>query len=118
MSFKPSTVYKIVDRAAWVEACAREKFTGSPDDLRDGFIHLSTSHQVSGTLARHFAGRNDLVLVAFATNSLCDKLKWEPSRGGEDFPHLYTPLPTAQALWVREIARDETGQHILPPDLS
>lgn len=92
-------VFKIVGRQAWQQAHTAGVFTGSPDDLRDGFVHLSTREQLSGTAARHFAGADDLLLVAFDAASLGPRLKWEASRGGALFPHLYAALPTALAIW-------------------
>lgn len=115
---RPATVYKIVTREAWAAAVAREKFTGSADDERDGFIHLSAAHQIAGTLARHFVGHDDLLLVAVASDRLGARLQWEASRGGEDFPHLYAPLQTADALWVRELTRGDDGTFNLPPGLA
>ncbi|MDX2307058.1 MAG: DUF952 domain-containing protein [Hyphomicrobium sp.] len=93
-------VYKILAREVWNSAVSAGEFHGSPDDVRDGFIHLSTGDQLDGTAARHFKGVTDLVLVAFDTEHLGPALKWEPSRGGALFPHLYAPLPAAAALSV------------------
>lgn len=99
-------VYKICSRGDWQEACERGAYTGSADDRRDGFIHLSAAHQVEATLARHFAGQSDLVLVAFAENNLVG-LKWEASRGGQLFPHVYGTLPAAKAVWVKDLPLSE-----------
>jgi uncharacterized protein (DUF952 family) len=96
-------IYKIADRRAWTEAVAAGVYRGSLDDLRDGFIHFSTGGQLAGTARRHFSGRMDLVLIAIDASLLGDELKWEPSRGGALFPHLYADLPTASALWVRDL---------------
>ena len=108
------TVYKIMTRPAFDEARRTGRFGGSSDDLRDGFIHLSAGHQVSGTLARHFAQREDLVLLAVDALALGDGLKWEPSRGGELFPHLYAPLELAHVVRVDELPLGKDGRHILP----
>lgn len=97
------TVYKVVAAADWAAACKDGAYSGSPDDVRDGFVHLSTSTQLPGTLARHFRGRRDLVLVALNASALGSALRWEPSRNDMLFPHLYAPLPTALALWVRPL---------------
>ena len=94
------TIYKIVPRALWDEALTTGSFAGSPVDLADGFIHFSTASQLDETAARHFRGVTDLVVVAVAAAQLGDALKWEPSRGGALFPHLYGPLPTSLALAV------------------
>src|SRR5688500_14861957 len=82
-------IYKIMSRASLAEARKAGRFDGSADDLRDGFIHLSTGPQVAGTLEKHFPGEADLVLLAVETTLVGDRLKWEPSRGGDLFPHLY-----------------------------
>ena len=95
------TIYKILPRALWDEAVTNGSFNGSPVDAADGFIHFSTAAQVHETAARHFQGMNDLVLVAVEADDLGEALKWEPSRGGDLFPHLYGTLPTRLAVSVR-----------------
>lgn len=107
-------IYKICPASAWREAERRGAYTGSADDARDGFIHFSTAAQVEGTLAKHFAGQTDLFLIAVEAEALGDALKWEPSRGGELFPHLYTALDThaAQSLVVLKLRDD--GSHMIP----
>ena len=110
-------VYKIAPRSAWDAAARDGIYRGSPDDHRDGFIHLSRGTQVAGTLARHFAGQTDLVLVAYDAAGLGDALKWEPSRGGELFPHVYGPLDPAAAVWVRPIGVGADGRHTVPGEL-
>src|SRR4051794_35349692 len=85
-------VYKIVRRAEWQEAERTGVFTGSPDDKRDGFIHLSSAAQVRATCDVHFAGKCDLLLAAIDADALGPSLKWELSRKGQKFPHLYAPL--------------------------
>lgn len=112
-----SLVYKVASVGAWRDAAARGSFTGSDDDQRDGYIHLSAPHQLAGTLAKHFRGRSDLVLAAFASGDLGGDLRWEPSRGGELFPHLYAPLPVAAALWVQPLAARGDGSFDLPVDI-
>lgn len=112
-----SRVFKIVKRAHWVAAVEAGLYEGSADDLRDGFIHLSTANQVAGTLARHFRGQDDLILVALSTGSLSGALKWEPSRGGELFPHLYGPLDVALSDDAWPLHRDGDGLHILPAEM-
>jgi uncharacterized protein (DUF952 family) len=104
-------VFKIVPADAWNMAQLSGSFTGSADDIRDGFIHLSTAGQVAGTLKRHFAGVQGLVLVAFAAKDLGSHLRFETSRNGELFPHLYASLPAAAALWSRPIALRANGIH-------
>jgi uncharacterized protein (DUF952 family) len=94
-------VYKIVPAHVWRTAEASGQFTGSAADERDGFIHLSTARQVAGTAARHFAGIDDLLLVAVSAADL--DLRWELSRGGDVFPHLYGPLPMSAVRWSRPL---------------
>ena len=107
-------VFKLVDRAAWHDAVPSGSFAGSEVDLRDGFIHFSTAAQVRETAARHFAGQPDLALVAVDTASLGDALRWEPSRGGALFPHLYAPLPFEAVRWVAPLELDGSGSHVFP----
>jgi uncharacterized protein (DUF952 family) len=95
-------VYKICGRAEWQAARNEGVYRGSAADARDGFIHLSAATQVEGTLARHFAGRQDLVLVAFEEAAL-PGLKWEASREGALFPHVYGTLAVARTLWVKDL---------------
>lgn len=102
-------VYKLVNAADWQRACADGSYWGSPDDRRDGFIHLSAAHQVAGTAERHFRNQSDLVLVAFDAASLGGNLKWERSRDGDLFPHLYGPLPVQLALWQKAMSLDAGG---------
>jgi uncharacterized protein (DUF952 family) len=111
-------VFKVVPRAQWDVACRNGTFAGSADDERDGFIHLSTEMQLAGTLAKHFRGRDDLVLVGFDAHALGKKLVWEVSRGGDHFPHLYTSLPTALALSLHELRLGDDGVPQTPEDFS
>ena len=109
-----ATVYKLCDAAAWAAAVDCGLFVGSADDLRDGFIHLSTAAQVAETARRYFSNIIDLRLVAFDAASLGEDLRWEPSRGGALFPHLYAPLPTPKALWVKAIKLNADGTPVIP----
>ena len=86
-------VYKVLRAAEWAQMQARGVLEGSPGDKRDGFIHFSTAEQLEGTIARHFAGERDLVVLEVDAALLGAKLRWEPSRGGALFPHLYGELP-------------------------
>jgi len=110
-------IFKIVERAAWQAACGDGLYRGSVDDLNDGFIHFSTRAQVHGTAAKHFRGRSDLILVAFPADALGSALVWEPSRGGDLFPHLYGTLSTALALWERNLPLGSDGVPQIPEDL-
>jgi len=104
-------IYKITPRAEWTNAQATGVFLGAPVDLADGFIHFSTADQVQETADKHFAGQTDLLLAAFEAEALGEALRWEPSRGGQLFPHLYASLPTAAAAWVKPIALGADGKH-------
>lgn len=106
-------VYKIFRRAEWDALCAAGESAGAPVDLADGFVHLSTAAQVAETAARHFAGESDLVLVAVDSTRLDAALRWEPSRGGQLFPHLYRPLRRDDVAWDKSLPLGATG-HIFP----
>ena len=106
-------VFKILPEKTWSDACGIGAYAGSNDDIRDGFIHLSAVHQLAGTLTKYFAGQTDLVLVAYRTDVLGPALRWEASRGGDLYPHLYVPLPTAAALWQRPLQLGPDGVAIL-----
>lgn len=95
--------YKILGRDEWERARAAGVFHGSAVDLRDGYIHLSTAGQAAETARLHFAGRADLVLLELNVEALGPALKWEPSRGGSVFPHLFAPLPVEAVLEVRDL---------------
>lgn len=110
-------IYKVCDRNRWEEAVARGVFEGAEIDLADGFIHFSAKHQVVETVTKHFAGKENLVLVAVPANKLGDALKWEPSRGGDLFPHLYDPLPTSLAVSVEDLPIGSDGKHRFPSSL-
>jgi uncharacterized protein (DUF952 family) len=102
-------VFKIVTAAEWAEATMTKHYRGSQDDRRDGFIHLSEQHQLAGTLEKHFKGKGGLVLIACEASRLGPELKWELSRGGELFPHLYCDIAVSQALWHRPLLLDGNG---------
>ncbi|MBS0232800.1 MAG: DUF952 domain-containing protein [Proteobacteria bacterium] len=102
-------IYKITSATEWSKATRTGYFEGSSDDRRDGFIHFSTQHQLPGTLEKHFKGKDDLVLIAFEASKLGPELKWEQSRGGELFPHLYANISVSDALWQRPLINNESG---------
>jgi uncharacterized protein (DUF952 family) len=108
------TIYKVMSRAALAEAKTEGCFEGSAADRRDGFIHLCSADQLRGTLAKHFAGQNGLVLLAVDTISLGGRLRWEASRGGDLFPHLYGPLDLKALLWDEPLELGTDGRHRLP----
>ena len=109
-----NTIYKICEKALWHEAETERRLLGSPADIRDGFIHFSTAAQLPGTLARHYAGLSDLLLVAVDAGALGELLKWETSRGGDLFPHLYGPLPLSAVRWARPLADEIDGRRPVP----
>lgn len=106
-------IYKILRRPEWDSLCAAGQTRGAPVDLADGYIHFSTAGQVVETAARHFAGQSDLVLVAVEADRLGDDLRWEPSRGGALFPHLYRDLHLSDVVWDKSLPLGAAG-HIFP----
>ena len=107
-------IYKICSDALWREAQREGVFVGAPIDLEDGYIHFSTAAQAPETAARHFAGESGLVVVAIDADALGDGLRWEPSRGGDLFPHLYAPLRLSAVRWVRPLPLGSDGRHVFP----
>lgn len=110
-----SLIYKIAPAALWREAEAAGAFLGAPVDLADGYIHFSTAGQARETAARHFAGQADLLLVAVEAAKLGPALRWEPSRGGALFPHLYAPLALSAVRSVEPLPLGPEGGHVFPP---
>ena len=108
------TIYKICPEALWREAEKAGRFEGAPVDLADGFIHFSTADQVEETAAKHFAGQTGLLLIVIDGQRLGDALKYEPSRGGALFPHLYGPLDLTAVMWVKQLPVGSNGNHVLP----
>lgn len=104
--------YKLVDLTEWTRARAAGAYDGSAVDRADGYIHMSTAAQLAETARRHYAGRDRLVLVAIDPSALGETLRWEPSRGGDLFPHLYGPLPTSAALSERPLSVEADGMMI------
>lgn len=107
-------IYKIVPRELWQEARRDGVFRGAAIDLHDGYIHFSTAAQAVETAARHFAGVENLLLVAVEAASLGAALRFEPSRGGDLFPHLYANLPLDAVLWEKPLPLGGDGQHVFP----
>ena len=114
MSAVHNTIYKIVPESLWAAARAAGRFGGALIDIADGFIHFSTAQQARETAARHFAGQHDLVIVAVDAASLGAALVYEPSRGGDLFPHLYQPLELAAVLWEAPLPLGPDGAHVFP----
>lgn len=109
-----TTIYKICSSALWREAERAGVFSGAGVDAHDGYIHFSTAAQVAETAARHFAGATDQVLVAVDAASLGAALRWEPSRGGDLFPHLYGALSLAAVKWAAPLPLGPDGRHAFP----
>ena len=101
--------YKIAEAADWTAMLETGRYGGSALDRADGFIHLSTPGQLDATAAKHFAGKDDLVLVTVDLTEVMDILKWEPSRGGDLFPHLYGDLPREAVLAQEPVRVDDAG---------
>jgi uncharacterized protein (DUF952 family) len=110
-----TTIYKICEHEMWKQAERDGVFGGSAVDHADGYIHFSTAAQAAATAAKHFAGMTGLVIVAVDTDALGPALKWEPSRDGALFPHLYGAMPLTAVRWVKPIRLDDDGRHVLPP---
>jgi uncharacterized protein (DUF952 family) len=107
-------VYKLCSLGEWAAAEVSKRYVGSKLDRADGFIHFSTAAQVQETANKHFRGQAELVLVAIDADMLGDKLVFEPSRGGDLFPHLYAELDLAAVLWVRPVVMKADGTQRLP----
>jgi uncharacterized protein (DUF952 family) len=105
-------VFKIVAADEWREAEAAGVFAGAAADRADGFIHFSTAEQAPATAAKWFAGRDNLILAAVDAEALGTDLRWEPSRGGALFPHLYAALPMSAVVWSRPLKIGADGRHI------
>ncbi len=106
-------IYKLIDGLSWKAAVAAGRFDGSPVDLADGFIHFSTAAQAPETGRRYFRGHADLLAVGFEAEALGEALRWEPSRGGDLFPHLHAPLDPRLALEVKPVSLDAEGAPLL-----
>ena len=107
-------IYKILTAGEWAELEAAGETPGAPVDVVDGFVHFSTAGQVAETAAKHFAGQAGHVLLALEAERLGDALKWEPSRGGALFPHLYGPLRLADVAWSVPLPLGPDGRHAFP----
>lgn len=111
------TVYRLLSVSDWQQARQAGTFTGTAHDQRDGFIHFSTAAQVAETAAKHYAARADLLLIGVDVAALGAALRWEPSRGGALFPHLYGALPVEAVTSVAPLAVTTDGRHLFPADL-
>lgn len=109
-----TVIYKICNAALWREAQEKGVLAGAPVDLADGYIHFSTAAQVKETAAKHFSGQRDLVLLWIESDKLGPRLKWEPSRNGALFPHLYDALDIAHVIRVEKLPLGADGHHLFP----
>jgi uncharacterized protein (DUF952 family) len=100
----PVLIYKVMRAGEWAELEARGESLGAPVDRADGYVHFSTAGQLAGTLAKHFAGETGLVLLAVEVEQAGSAIRWEPSRGGALFAHLYRALALADVVWARPLA--------------
>jgi uncharacterized protein (DUF952 family) len=110
-------IYKILRADEWAQLQARGTTPGAPIDIADGYVHFSTAEQAAETAAKHFAGAEGLVLLALEGDTLAPDLKWEVSRGGALFPHLYRALSLADVLWSRDLPLVD-GVHRFPDDMA
>lgn len=104
-----ATIYKIFRKDEFDAFETAGETWGAPIDVADGFVHFSTAEQVAETAAKHFAGESDLKLLALDSGLLGDALRWEPSRGGALFPHLYRKLVAADVIWARDLPLGPKG---------
>lgn len=113
----PEVIFKLVDAGDWRIATADGAYPGSAVDLRDGYIHMSTADQLDETARRHFSGMRDLLKVTIRVAALAalpdEALRWEPSRGGALFPHLYAPLPLSAVQAIEPCRVDADGRLVL-----
>jgi uncharacterized protein (DUF952 family) len=110
-----SLLYKILPRYLWDRAGAESRLPWSPTDVLDGFVHLSSANQVEDTAHRHFGNEVDLVLVALDPSQFAEgTLRWEPSHGGEDFPHVYGDIPLDAVVEIHALVGDEPGRFDFP----
>jgi len=110
-------IYKIFRAPEWADLCAKGETMGAPVDVADGFVHFSTAAQAAKTAVKHFANDVGLMLLAVEADALAGALKWEPSRGGALFPHLYRALRLSDVLWSKPLPLMD-GQHQFPQGLA
>jgi uncharacterized protein (DUF952 family) len=113
----PRLIYKIEASDIWVAAQRLQRYAGSSDDLRDGFIHFSTAKQARATAAKYFNSRPDLIVSAIETSKLGEALKWETSHGGALFPHLYAALDMTHVAWTKPLPLAADGVHAFPEEM-
>jgi uncharacterized protein (DUF952 family) len=106
-------IYKILRADEWATLCANGQTQGAPIDVADGYVHLSTGTQVAETVSKHFGQEDGLSILALDSDALGEDLKWEPSRGGALFPHLYRDLRLSDVIWQTDLPLGENG-HVFP----
>ena len=111
-------IYKIVTASQWANAESLGAFHGAAIDLEDGYIHFSTRQQVKETVEKHFHGQLDLLVVGVDPDQFGEELKWEPSRGGDLFPHLYGSLSLDSVVTVDDLPMGKDGKFIYPDALT
>jgi uncharacterized protein (DUF952 family) len=110
----PMLIYKVLRPIEWSQMRTAGETLGAPVDLNDGYIHFSTAAQLQVTLSKHFGGERDLILLACDSDNLAADIRWEPSRGGDLFPHLYRPLRLSDVIWNRTITKTPEGHQTGP----
>lgn len=111
-------IYKILRSNEWASLQANGETTGAPIDVQDGYVHFSTAAQTAETLAKHFAGEDELFLLSVDEATLGSDLRWEKSRGDQQFPHLYRKLSIADVVAAQPIRLMEDGTHLLPDNIA
>ena len=110
-------IYKILRSDEWTDLKTNKKTMGAPIDVADGYVHFSTAEQAEETAAKHFAGVEGLFLLALDAEKLGDALKWEISRGGAEFPHLYREMHMTEVLWAKPLPLVD-GVHQFPEEMT
>ena len=113
MTVRPTTAYKVLT-ADQMRALEADRFEGAPIDIADGYIHLSTRDQLTETVDRHFVGQSDLWVAAIDLDALGETVRWEESRGGAQFPHIYGAMPLETVIAYGPLERDHDGKVQLP----
>lgn len=111
-------IFHMADGAVWAAAQTSGIYSGTADDRRDGFIHFSTAMQLRESAAKHRAGRTGLFLLKVAAENLGERLKWEPARGGQLFPHLHGPLLVEAVSGIHDLPVGPDGHHVFPPGIA
>ena len=108
-------IYHMCPEAVWTASVAAGRYDGTEDDRRDGFIHFSTAAQIAESARRHRAGQSGLLLISVDADALGHRVRWETSRGGDLFPHLYGPLLPDEAAKIEKLPLGPDGNHVFPP---